>query len=178
MKYIIIYIIFIILSISTFSSEDLEDVDYYNLQIKNELSLEYAPEKKTKKPRTYVKYWGQDFVDSADKFLYEKQQEYEAYKQKLEEDLSKDLNRQIVPPTFKEKLIVVVNLDEDPGKIKIIYRYTPSSIDNSQTDFGLEEEQLKLTFKYRKEFKTIENFAFNGLVLFFDYVDRNVPFIN
>ena len=68
----------------------------------------------------------------------------------MERKLSDNLNASFVPKSLDSNLDIIVKLDEDTEKIKLKYRYTPDLIKESYLDLGLEEEEFKISYVYKK----------------------------
>lgn len=168
--------IFIFLLLCSFSFAEIDEIEQYNLEIKNMLSSNYSEKttKKRKKKNHHQKWFAEDFFNSIDYYFQEKDAQYQEYKRNLEKKLSENLNSNFVPKSLDSNLDVIVKLDENTENIKLKYRYTPDLIKESYLDLGLEEEEFKVSYVYEKPIDGLEGYFFNSVGYIFDRSIKNI----
>ena len=168
--------IYLFLLLCSFSFAEIDEVEQYNLEIKDMMTSDYSSKatKRKRKRSNRPKWFAEDFFNAVDHYFQEKDAQYQEYKRDLEKKLSDNLNSNFVPKSMDSNLDVIVKLDENTENIKLKYRYTPELIKESYLDLGLEEEEFKISYVYEKPIDGLGGYFFNSVGYIFDKSVKNI----
>jgi hypothetical protein len=168
--------VYIFLLLYSLSLANIEEVEHYNIEIKNNISSNYSGsfDKKGSSRSSHQKWLAEDFFMAAEDFFQEKEAQYKEYKRNLEKTLEKNLNSRIVPAYLDSNLEVIVRIDVNTENLKLKYRYTPDLIKESHIDLGFEKEELRLSYIYEKPVDGLGGYFFNSVGYLFDKSVKNI----